>query len=162
MNTLEEGACKSPEIMALVSILYFCVVHNNFNVCVQHIPCVRNYIVDAFSSFQHHRFIRIAPNANHHSDIIPAWLCRSLHCRLLHCRYYGVPSQLGEHTNQVLKAYLLFCSHFNITPTPASSLTLQYFYMNKSQSVSYKTLKVYVPCCYPLDAYRKWLYRPDY
>ena len=36
------------------------------------------------------------------------------------------------------------CSHFNITPTPTSSLTLQYFCVDKSQSVSYKTLKVYL------------------
>lgn len=37
-----------------------------------------------------------------------------------------------------------FCSHFNITPLPATSLTLQYFCANKSQSISYKTLKVYL------------------
>ena len=65
------------------------------------------------------------------------------------------PSQLGEHTNQ---AHLLFCFCFNITPTPTSSLTLQYFCGDKSQSVSYKTLNY----CYSFDAYRKWLYWPDY
>ena len=40
--------------------------------------------------------------------------------------------------------YLLFCNCFNISPTPASSLILQYFCVDKSQSVSYKTLKVYL------------------
>ena len=37
-----------------------------------------------------------------------------------------------------------FCSRFNITPLPATPLTLQYFCADKSQSISYKTLKVYL------------------
>jgi len=41
-------------------------------------------------------------------------------------------------------AYLSFCSHFDISPIPATTLTLQYFCANRSQYVSYKTLKVYL------------------
>ena len=59
--------------MALVHMLYFCAAHNNFNVCVQHIPGMTNNIADALSRFQHHRFRRMAPNANPQPDIIPAW-----------------------------------------------------------------------------------------
>ena len=69
---------------------------------------------------------------------------RSLHRCLLHCRYYGI-AQSTQHTYQSgLYVYLLFCSRFNITPTPASSLTLQYYCVDKSQSVSHKTLKIYL------------------
>ena len=73
VNVWEKGTCKSPEIMALVRMIYFCAAHNNFNVCVQHIPGVRNDIADALSCFQHHRFRRMAPKANPHPDVIPAW-----------------------------------------------------------------------------------------
>ena len=38
----------------------------------------------------------------------------------------------------------MFCSQFDITPFPASSLTLKYFCAHALQHVSYKTLKVYL------------------
>ena len=69
----ESGTSKSPEIMALVRMLFFCAAHNNFNVCVQHIPGVNNVIADALSRFQQDRFRKLAPKANLHPDNIPAW-----------------------------------------------------------------------------------------
>ena len=74
----------------------------------------------------------------------PCLASPSLHCCLLQCRYYGVAQSTRCSYQSVLNAYLFFCSRFNITLTPASSLTLQYFCINKSQSVSYKTFKVYL------------------
>ena len=38
----------------------------------------------------------------------------------------------------------IFLLPYNINPLPATSLTLQYFCTNRSKSISYKTLKVYL------------------
>ena len=55
VSVWKKGTCKSPEIMALIRMLYvFCAAHNNFNVCVHHISGVKNNIADALSHFQHH------------------------------------------------------------------------------------------------------------
>jgi len=51
VNVWQTGTCKSPEIMALVRMLFFCATHNNFNVCVQYISGVDNIIADALSVF---------------------------------------------------------------------------------------------------------------
>ena len=101
VNVWEKGTCKSPEIMALVRMLYFCAAHHNFNVCVQHIPGVRNDIADALSRFQHHRFRRLAPNANPHPDIILACPHQAFIAASCIADIMVSPSQLGEHTNQV-------------------------------------------------------------
>ena len=101
MNVWEKGTCKSPKIMAFVCMLYFCAAHHNFNVCVQHIPGVRNDIADALSCFQHHRFRRLAPNANPHPDIIPALPHQAFIAASCSADIMVSPSQLGKHTNQV-------------------------------------------------------------
>jgi len=87
----ETGTRKSPKIMALVRILFYCATHNNFNICVQHIPGVDNVIADALSRSQQDHFRRLAPKANLHPDNIPAWPQQVfMHCHLLQCRYNGV------------------------------------------------------------------------
>ena len=43
-----------------------------------------------------------------------------------------------------VQSYLQFCSNFNISPFPASSLTLCYFCTHIACYVSYKTIKVYL------------------
>ena len=101
VSVWEKGTCKSSEIMALVRMLYFCAAHNNFNVCVQHIPGVRNDIADALSRFQHHRFRRIAPNANPQPDIIPAWPQQAFIAASCSVGIMASPSQLDARTNLV-------------------------------------------------------------
>jgi len=93
----ETGTSKSPEIMTLVSILFYCAAQNNFNICVQHLPGVDNVIADALSCFQKDRLRRLAPNANLYQGCLAS---ASLHCRLLQCRYNGFASQPVAHTNQ--------------------------------------------------------------
>ena len=87
--------------MALVRMLYFCAAHSNFNVCVQHIPGVRNDIADTLSRFQHHHFRRITPNANPQPDIIPAWPQQAFIIASCSVGIMASPSQLGAHTNLV-------------------------------------------------------------
>ena len=139
----ESGTSKSPEIMALVRMLFFCAAHNNFNMCVQHIPGVNNVIADALSRFQQDRFRKLAPNANLHPDNIPAWPQQAFTAASCSADIMVLLSH-PDAPQSGLNAYFSFCSRFNITPTPASSLTLQYFCVDKSQSVSYKTIKVYL------------------
>ena len=43
-----------------------------------------------------------------------------------------------------LRSFYNFCEKYKIHPLPASSLTLQFFCMEVSSHVSYKTLKVYL------------------
>ena len=134
----EKGTSKSPEIIALVCMVYFCAAHNNFNICVQYIPDVRNNIIDA-SHFQHHHFRQTAPNATPHPDIFSAWP----HQTFIAASYsvdISVPQSTWQIYQSGLNAYLLFCSYFKIIPIPVSSLTLLYLWIDKSQSVSYKTL----------------------
>ena len=58
--------------------------------------------------------------------------------------YLGVaPSTCQMYTSGV-NLYLQFCSLFNITPYPASSLTLQFFCADLARRVSYKSIKVYL------------------
>ena len=59
-------------------------------------------------------------------------------------RYHGVAKSTRRTYQSGLMAYMSFCSRFNINPLPATTLTLQYFCADKSQSISYKTLKVYL------------------
>ena len=59
-------------------------------------------------------------------------------------RYHGVAESTRRTYQSGLVAYTSFCSRFNINPLPATSLTLQYFCADKSQSISYQTLKVYL------------------
>ena len=100
-------------------------------------------IADALSHFQHHRFRRMAPKANPHPDIIPAWPQQTFIATSCNVDIMVVTQSTRCTYQSGLNAYLLFCSRFNIMPTPPSSLPLQYFCADKSQSVSYKTLKVY-------------------
>ena len=67
-----------------------------------------------------------------------------LHRRLLQCRHHGVASSTQCAYQSGLNAFFSFCSRFSMPALPASSLTLQYFCADISQSVSYKTLKVYL------------------
>ena len=67
-----------------------------------------------------------------------------LHTRLLQCRYHGVAPSTRRTYQSGLKAFITFCARFNISPLPTSSLTLQYFCAEISQTISYKTLKVYL------------------
>ena len=53
------------------------------------------------------------------------------------------PSTRQTYTSDV-NSYLQFCSRFNITPYPASSLTLQFFCADLARRVSYKSIKVYL------------------
>ena len=59
-------------------------------------------------------------------------------------RYHGVAKSTHQIYQSGLIAYTSFCFRFNINPLPATSLTLQYFCADKSQSISYQTLKVYL------------------
>ena len=68
----------------------------------------------------------------------------SIHNRLMQLRYHGVAESTHRTYQSGLIAYTSFCFRFNINPLPATSLTLQYFCADKSQSISYQTLKVYL------------------
>ena len=58
--------------------------------------------------------------------------------------YLGVaPSTRQTYTSGV-NSYLQFCSRFNITPYPASSLILQFFCADLARRVSYKSIKVHL------------------
>ena len=68
----------------------------------------------------------------------------NLHDRLLQCRYHGIAESTQQTYQSGLRKFESFCSQYAFTPPPASSLTLQYFCTYESQSVSYKTIKVYL------------------
>ena len=112
--------------------------------CVQHIPGSNNNIIaDAIISLSgcllQETHSRGCNNTRHH----PCMANPSLHNQLLQLCYHSVPESTCQTYQSGLIAYTsFFC--FNINPLPATSLTLQYFCANKSQSISYQTLKVYL------------------
>ena len=67
-----------------------------------------------------------------------------LHDRLLQCRYYGIAESTRRTYQSGLKKFESFCSQYAFTPAPASSIILRYFCVYESQSVSCKTIKVYL------------------
>ena len=64
-------------------------------------PAMTNNIADALSRFQHHRFRRMAPNANPQPDIIPAWPHQAFTAASCSADIMMSPSQLSAHTNPV-------------------------------------------------------------
>ena len=74
----------------------------------------------------------------------------NLHDRLLKCWYHGIAESTRQTYRSGLRKFESFCSQYAFTPAPASSLTLQYFCAYESQSVSYKTIKVYLAAIRPL------------
>ena len=108
---------------------------------MQHIPGSNNNIADAISRFQDAHFRKLAPEAAATPENIPAWQTQAF--TIASCSYAIMVSlnQHVEHTSRDLLPTHLFA---NINPLPATSLTLQYFCADKSQSISYHTLKVYL------------------
>ena len=97
----QKGTSKSPEIMALVQLLYFCAAHHNINICVQHIPGQINKIADSISRFQEVRFRELAPYANPSPDNIPAWPAHAFTAASCSSAIMASPNQLAAPTNQV-------------------------------------------------------------
>ena len=64
---------KSPEVMALVWLLYFGAACYNINVSIQHISGTKNKIADAISHFLDIHFRELAPDAEVTPTNIPAW-----------------------------------------------------------------------------------------
>ena len=64
---------RSPEVMALVRMLYFCAAKFDINVMIAHIAGSSNEIADALSRFQATRFHQLAPLAEPQPDTILAW-----------------------------------------------------------------------------------------
>ena len=97
----QKGTSKSPEIMALVRLLYFCAAHHNINICVQHIPGQINEIADSISRFQEVHFRELAPNANPSPDNIFAWPAHAFTAASCSSAIMASPNQLAAPTNQV-------------------------------------------------------------
>ena len=72
------GTTKSPDVMALIRMLYFCAATHNIHVIITHVAGVNNAIADALSRFQVNRFRQLAPHAEMLPDTIPAWPARFL------------------------------------------------------------------------------------
>ena len=146
VNIWEKGSTKSLDIMVLVRLLYFCAARYHIYICVQHIPGNNSNIADGTYMSLLGRPLQetcsgSCNNTRHH-------LCManpSFHNCLMQLRYVSWCSESTSRTYQSgLIAYTSFCFHFNINHLPATSLTLQYFCADKSQSISYQTLKVYL------------------
>ena len=96
----DKGSTKSPEIMALVRLLYLCAARYNIYVCVQHIPGNSNRIADAISRFQDALFKKLAPEAEATPETIPAWPPQAFTIASCDSAIMVSPNQLVEHTSQ--------------------------------------------------------------
>ena len=107
-----------------------------------HIAGVNSVIADCLSHFQQDRFQQLAQLANPTPDTTPVWPIQYFIDASCIATILVLLRQHVKLTSQVLMPSLVY-SHFDITPFPASSLTLEYFCAHASQDVSYKTLKIY-------------------
>ena len=100
VNIWKKGSTKSPDIMALVWLLYFCAARYDINICVQHIPGSNNNITDAISRFQDAHFRKLAPEAAATPENIPAWPTQAF--TIASCSYAIMvsPNQHVEHTSR--------------------------------------------------------------
>ena len=94
-----KGSTKSPEVMALVRLLYFCTACYNINVSVQHISGTENKIADAISRFQDIRFRELAPDAKATPTNIPAWPAQAFKIASCSSAIMVSPSQPVKHTS---------------------------------------------------------------
>jgi len=111
------GTCKSPEIMVLVRMLFFCAADNNFNVCVQYIPGINNIIADAFS-FSARSLLDTSAKGQLTPRQHPCLATTSLHRRLMQCRYNGVAQPTRRTYQSGLNAYPSFCSRLTASQFP--------------------------------------------
>ena len=73
MDIWKTGTTKSSDVLAVVSILYFCAARHNIHVIITHVAGVNKAITDALSCFQVKHFQQLAPHAAPLLDCIPAW-----------------------------------------------------------------------------------------
>ena len=71
-DTWCRGSSRSPKVMALVRMLYFCAAKFDINVMIVHIAGSNNTMADALSRFQAIRYHQLAPLAAPHPDNILA------------------------------------------------------------------------------------------
>ena len=63
------GSSRSPEVMALIRMLYFCAAKFDINVMIAHTAGSSNETADTLSHFQATRFQQLAPLAEPQPDI---------------------------------------------------------------------------------------------
>ena len=94
-----KGTTKSPVVMALVRLLYFCAACYNINVSFQHISGTENKIADAISRFQDIRFRELAPDAEATPTNIPACPAQAFKIASCSSAIMVSPSQPVAHTS---------------------------------------------------------------
>ena len=118
--------------MCLVRLLYFCAACYNIHIMITH-------IADAISRFQMECFRTLAPAAYLQPD--PIWALPTLSSVSFRdqCQSLGVAPSTWHIYQSGLRSFYSFCEKYRIHPLPASSLTLQFFCIEVSSHVSYKS-----------------------
>ena len=80
VQTWAKGSSVSPDIMALVRLLYFIAAKANFVVQITHIPGVSNTLADCLSCLLVHKFKQQAASSNPLSDDVHIPLSEATAC----------------------------------------------------------------------------------
>ena len=80
VQTWAKGSSISPDIMALVRLLYFIAAKANFVVKITHIPGVSNTLADSLSRLQVQKFKQQAPSSNPLPDPVNIPLSEATAC----------------------------------------------------------------------------------
>ena len=94
-----KGTTKSPEVMALVWLLYFCAACYNINVSVQHISGTENKIADANLLFSGHLLQGTGSRCRCNTSNIPAWPTQAFKIASCNSAIMVSPSQPIKHTS---------------------------------------------------------------
>ena len=106
---------------------------------ITHIAGINNNIADAISRFQI-TSSSCQPSTRPHPCFTNPNLCQLQD----QCQSSGVAPSTRRLYQSGLRSFYNFCEKYKIHPLPASSLTLQFFCVEVSSHVSYKTLKIYL------------------
>jgi len=76
VDVWKKGTCRDKNIMRLVRHLFFFLAKRNINVLFEHLPGRKNYLADALSRLQVHRYQQLVPDADLYVTPLPDQIWR--------------------------------------------------------------------------------------
>ena len=135
---------KSKYLMDLARKIFLLSATHNFLVKFQHIPGSNNPIADALSRLQMRKFRELAPRCKAKSNSHPRTPVSTLMSRLKAFKKAALAPSTRRIYNIGRKKFYMSCKNFNFMSFPLKEEVLCLFATNLAESVSFKTLKLYL------------------
>ena len=131
--------------MNLIRKIVLTTATHDFQVSFKHIPGVCNAISDALSHLQVQLFRQLAPQADPEPTELPADIYMAGLVKTMKAYQKASLAKSSRPTYRVgLRHYRKFCKSFRHTQFPPSQLTLRLFVTHLANTVSFKSIKLYL------------------